>query len=594
MQNVKFVKSELLAPAKNKETAFAAIDSGADAVYMGAVAFGARQNASNSLEDIQEVVNYAHKFWAKVFITINTILDDKEVYEALSLIKKLYKMGVDAIIIQDMGLLKLIKDSELDIPIHISTQCDNKELQKIKFFNKIGIPRVVLARELSINKIKEIHDANPKLELEAFVHGALCVSYSGQCYLSYYMGGRSGNRGECAQPCRKKYSVITKNGKVIAENIYALCLKDLNASEHIEELLNAGIYSFKIEGRLKDIAYIKNVTAYYRKILDKFSSKSSSGKSFYKFEPNPEKTFNRGFTTYFLKDRESCYNFVSPKSQGEFIGSVKEVKNNMIVLKTQKQIHPQDGLMCNDSGFLVNKIENCKEKNLVKIYPNKKVNIHAGAKLYRNSDIEFNKLLEQPIKRKIGISVVINNGISVIDEDGVTVSTEFISNEQAINQEKMNTTFEKQFSKTGESDFYITDFQILSKIPFMTIGEINKLRRELFETLIQKRINTYKKELFSPIKYADYYKKEDDYHANVHNKKAQEFYNCCGCKITEPSLETKLPNRQIELMRTKHCIKYALNMCKQPIDLFLKEESGKIFPLKFNCKQCEMSILTSN
>ena len=256
------MKTELLSPAKNKEVAIAAIDCGADAVYIGAYSFGARQNAGNSIEDIKTVVNYAHKFWVKVFVTVNTILTDSELDKAVELVKELDIIGVDGIIIQDMGLLNRIMDLNLLLPIHISTQCDNRLKEKIEFWNNIGVKRVVLARELSLEQIKEIHSLYPKLELESFVHGALCVSYSGQCYLSQYIGGRSANRGECAQPCRKKYSVLNEKGKIIANNIHALCLKDFNTSDYIEKMIKAGIYSFKIEGRLKDENYVKNITAH--------------------------------------------------------------------------------------------------------------------------------------------------------------------------------------------------------------------------------------------------------------------------------------------------------------------------------------------
>ena len=361
------MKTELLSPAKDKETAFAAIDCGADAVYMGAAAFGARKNAPNSLADIRDVVNYAHKFRVKVFITLNTILTDSELNEAVTLAGELDKIGVDALIVQDMGFLEKIKT--IGIPVHISTQADNRDLEKVSFFNNLGVARVVLARELSLKQIKEIHDANPNLELEAFVHGALCVSYSGQCYLSQYIGGRSANRGECAQPCRKKYSVETVDGKIIAKDIYALCLKDFNASNRLKDMIDAGVYSFKIEGRLKDSNYVKNITAYYRHELDKYSQKSSSGKSIYRFKPNPQKSFNRGFTDYFLEKRKDCFSLNSPKSRGEYIGVISEVKNGCIKICTDKTIHPQDGLTDGIDGFLVNKIEN----NYV--YPNDNIGI---------------------------------------------------------------------------------------------------------------------------------------------------------------------------------------------------------------------------
>ena len=255
-------KIELLAPAKNLVTAYAAINSGCDALYIGANSFGARQNASNSLDDIQKIIDYAHKFYVKVFVTINTILDDNELLQAKNLIKKLYDMNADAIIIQDMGILKAAIDGELPpIPIHISTQCDNRTLEKVKFFDEIGVSRVILARELSLDKINEICNKT-SCEIETFIHGALCVSYSGQCYMSCANGGRSANRGECAQSCRKKYSLVDEKGKILAKDKYLLSLKDFNASKYLKNLVDSGVKSFKIEGRLKDENYVKNVVFY--------------------------------------------------------------------------------------------------------------------------------------------------------------------------------------------------------------------------------------------------------------------------------------------------------------------------------------------
>lgn len=579
------MKTELLSPAKDKETAFAAIDCGADAVYMGAAAFGARKNAPNSLDDIRDVVNYAHKFRVKVFITLNTILTDSELDEAVTLAGELDKIGVDALIVQDMGLLEKIKT--IGIPVHISTQADNRDLEKVSFFNNLGAARVVLARELSLKQIKEIHDANPNLELEAFVHGALCVSYSGQCYLSQYIGGRSANRGECAQPCRKKYSVETVDGKIIAKDIYALCLKDFKASNRLKDMIDAGVYSFKIEGRLKDSNYVKNITAYYRHELDKYSQKSSSGRSIYPFKPNPEKSFNRGFTDYFLEKRKDCFSLNSPKSRGEYIGVISEVKNGCIKICTDKTIHPQDGLTDGIDGFLVNKIEN----NYV--YPNRQVKFKAGDKIYRNVDVEFEKQVAQKVKRQIGVNINITDVITLVDEDGIKVSIPITGGEAAKNPEKMKETFVKQFSKTGESDFYIEDIKIASELPFMPVSRINELRRSAFDKLMQKRLDEYKREGHKNHVYCPYYKSQIDYRGNVHNLSAKDFYKKCGAEVCEMSLETELPKHPVELMRTKHCIKYALGMCKSPEKLVLKDEYGKVYPLKFDCKKCEMSVLNN-
>ncbi|DAB11535.1 TPA: collagenase-like protease [Candidatus Gastranaerophilales bacterium HUM_16] len=579
------MKTELLSPAKDKETAFAAIDCGADAVYMGAAAFGARKNAPNSLADIRDVVNYAHKFRVKVFITLNTILTDSELNEAVTLAGELDKIGVDALIVQDMGFLEKIKT--IGIPVHISTQADNRDLEKVSFFNNLGVARVVLARELSLKQIKEIHDANPNLELEAFVHGALCVSYSGQCYLSQYIGGRSANRGECAQPCRKKYSVETVDGKIIAKDIYALCLKDFNASNRLKDMIDAGVYSFKIEGRLKDSNYVKNITAYYRHELDKYSQKSSSGKSIYPFKPNPQKSFNRGFTDYFLEKRKDCFSLNSPKSRGEYIGVISEVKNGCIKICTDKTIHPQDGLTDGIDGFLVNKIEN----NYV--YPNRPVKFKAGDKIYRNVDVEFEKQVAQKVKRQIGVNINITDELTLVDEDGIKVSIPITGGEAAKNPEKMKETFVKQFSKTGESDFYIEDIKIASELPFMPVSRINELRRSAFDKLMQKRLDEYKREEHKNLVYCPYYKSQIDYRGNVHNLSAKDFYKKCGAEVCEMSLETELPKHPVELMRTKHCIKYALGMCKSPEKLVLRDEYGKVYPLKFDCKKCEMSVLNN-
>ncbi len=583
--------TELLAPAKDKETAFAAIDCGADAVYIGASLFGARQNAANSLEDIKEVIEYAHKFWAKVFITVNTILTDDELESAVELVKALDKLNADAILVQDMGLLKRLAELKLSIPIHMSTQCDNREIEKISYFNKIGASRVVLARELSIDKIREIHKTNPDLELEAFVHGALCVSYSGQCYLSQYIGGRSANRGECAQPCRKKYTVKNTQGKIFAKDIYALSLKDFNASKNIKDMIEAGVYSFKIEGRLKDIGYVKNIVSYYRQELDKYSQKASSGHSICTFTPNPDKSFNRGFTNYFLEGRCDSFNQISPKSIGEYIGKVKTVDKNWFVIETNKPLSPQDGLcfIKNNTleGFLINKIEGNK------IFPNKKFELKCGVKIFRNQDVDFEKELLKPVKRQIGVNITFKNGcIFVKDEDGISTEIFIKANEKANNAEKMANNFVKQFSKTGESDFYIKDIKIASEVPFMPVSELNRLRRECFDRLMQKRLSEYKREIQKPIKTKEYYKKEVDYRANIHNKTAQKFYEEAGVNVIEGSFESKTPERQVELMRTKHCIKYALDICKSKENLILVDEKGQEYPLRFDCKNCEMAVLS--
>ena len=583
------MKTELLAPAKDKETAFSAIDCGADAIYIGAKSFGARKLAGNSLEDIKDVVDYAHKFWAKVFVTMNTILTDSELNNAVEMALELEKIGIDALIIQDLGLLKKLSELNYSIPLHMSTQCDNYLPEKIKFFNDMGVSRVVLARETSLEQIKKIHQENPKLELEGFIHGALCVSMSGQCYLSQYIGGRSANRGECAQPCRKKYTVETTDGEIIKKDFYALCLKDFNTSNCITELIDAGIYSLKIEGRLKDTSYVKNIVAFYR---EKIGKGVSSGRSKYSFTPNPEKSFNRGFTEYFLKERTNCFNFDSPKSKGEYLGKVIEVKKDCFKIKTNKKLNTQDGLFFNNDGCSVNKVVNNY------IYPNKTLKIEIGDVVFRNFDSEFEKELTKPVKRQIAVNVKTeSNLLTIIDEDNISITKVLPTGEKANNAEKMKETFSKQLSKTGDSDFYIEDIEINSEIPFMPVSEINQFRRTLFEELMEKRIEYYNnniKETQKPLKFIPYFLKEVDYRANIHNESAKQFYEQCGAKVLEPSLESRVPNRQVALMRCKHCIKFALNLCKSPKNLVLKDEFGKTYPLKFDCKNCEMSVMSPN
>lgn len=581
-------KVELLAPAKDKETAFAAIDCGADAVYIGAPDFGARRSVPNSLEDIKEVVDYAHKFYARVHVTINTILTDEELDRAKDLIKNLYEIGVDAIIVQDMGILKLAIEGELPpIPIHASTQCDNRTLERVKFFEQLGVSRVILARELSIEEIKNICK-NTKVEIETFIHGALCVSYSGQCYMSYAIGGRSANRGECAQACRKKYSLIDDEGNFIAKDKYLLSLRDFNASRHIQELIKAGVKSFKIEGRLKDINYVKNVVAFYRKEIDKYTEKISSGKVNLDFEPNLNKTFNRGYTDYFLDGRKKCFNFDTPKSLGEKLGKV--IKVNKDNFELDAKVYPQDGLCWfidgEMQGCLVNRIEGKK------VFPNKMPLIKSGVLIYRNQDVEFERILKNSkTKRQIAVDIEFSkNTLKATDEDGNTASVLVDFDEIPKNPQKMHDTFISQMNKTGESDFYIRSLDINSELPFLPVSAVNELRRKIFSELMDERLKNYPKSFQTPMHYVEFPKKELDYLANIHNQNSKDFYETCGCQVCEMSLESGVSPKGKCLMQTKHCLKYAFNMCKSPKKLYLVDEKGKRYNLKFDCKNCTMLI----
>lgn len=568
---------ELLSPAKDKECAISAIDFGADAVYIGAENFGARKSAFNSLDDIKEVVDYAHKFNVKVYVTLNTILTDGELKKAQKLIKDLEKIKVDALIIQDMGLLSL----EHKIPFHASTQCNITSLEKVKFLENIGFERVVLARETSLSQIKEIKE-NSNAELEVFIHGALCVCYSGQCYLSYAIGGRSANRGECAQPCRKKYSLVDDKGNVIAQNKHLLALKDFNTSEHIKELADIGVKSFKIEGRLKDINYVKNITAYYRKLIDGLGiEKTSWGMCDFDFEPNPEKSFNRGFTDYFLEKRKECYSFESVNSKGEYLGKIKEVKKEYFVLGAK--VSPQDGLWFeNKTGCLVNKVVGDK------IYPNKMPKIKKGDKVFRNFDSGFEKTLKNSkSKRKMFTDIVFEkNKITAKDDYGHNSEISYDFEEIAKNPDKMIENIEKSLKKSGESIYEIRDLKITTdEIPFLPVSKLNELRRTLLEKLEQREFS-YPEQKFKPAKY----KKEVDYTENILNKSAEDFYKSCGCKVKEYAPESGMQMKNKRVMKTKHCLKFAHGMCKKDVKLFLVDEKNKKYPLKFNCDKCEMEI----
>lgn len=578
---------ELLAPAQNRQCAISAINFGADAIYIGANCFGARKNASNSLEDIKDVVEYAHKFYVKVYCTVNTILDDNEILKAVDLIKNLYDIGVDGLIIQDMGILELAIENKIPpIPLYASTQCDNRTLEKVKFFDKIGLKRVILARELSLKDITNICQ-NTNCEVETFIHGALCVSYSGQCYLSHTIGGRSANRGECAQPCRKKYTLIDDNNKIYAKDKYLLSLKDFNASNHLAKLAQAGVTSFKIEGRLKDENYVKNVVGYYRQKLDKIGEKTSSGRIFFDFEPNVNKSFNRGFTNYFLDGKRSeIYNFETPKSIGEEIGKIEKVGRNYFIINNHN-LHAQDGLYFNSTGSLVNRIDGNK------IYPNKMGGIEKGITVFRNLDFEFEKQLKNSnTKRQIAVDITLkNNEIHIQDEDNNSISLKINELEKAQNQEKMKETFTKQFNKTGESDFFCNAVTFeTNNLPFLPISKINELRRNLFDKLMQERLKNYKREIQSPLKYTKFPFDKYDYRANVHNKYAKQFYEKCNCQITENSLESGTSNNQKVIMTTKHCLKYAFNLCQKPVNLYLIDEKNQKYKLEFDCKNCQMLI----
>lgn len=603
---------ELLCPAKDLETGKAAISHGADAVYIGFTSFGAREAAGNSLNDIELLVEYAHLYHARVYVTLNTILYESELERVQHLIHQLHQAGVDAIIVQDMGILEM---NLPPIPIHASTQTNNVTVEKIKFLQDVGIQRVILARELSIEQIKEIRDATT-VELEAFIHGALCVSYSGQCYMSYAATGRSANRGECAQLCRLKYSLVDEDGNVLATDKHLLSLYDFNQTQNIASLIDAGITSLKIEGRLKDIGYVKNITAHYRRAIDTaleqrpHLTKSSSGKCTYQFTPDPDRTFNRGYTTYFALGRGGTMaSFDTPKSMGKRIGKVKHVTKDYVVIESDEPIHNNDGLcFLNQSntlvGFKVNKVDG------EKITPAQAIAVHNGAIIYRNYDHLFTQQLMQTnsADRRIDCELLVTIGnehltIQLTDEDGISTTLSFnVANEPAKDEQKMLDSMKKQLGKAGNSPFRINKVAIeksQSDTPFIPVGTLNGYRRSLLNEHSKKRIAEHKiiGNSINPSS-KPYPEMNIDYKANVTNSLSEKFYKRHGVRDIEPGFELNNNSKGKTIMTTKYCILYEMNLCDGRVKkvnkkLYLQDIS-RSYPLHFDCPRCEMRIDSPN
>lgn len=593
-------KIELLAPAKNKECAFAAINAGADAVYLGAESFGARKKAGNSIEDIKEIVEYAHKFLVKIYVTVNTIFFDDELDDVEKLIWQLYEIGVDAVIFQDFSFF------EMNLPpiaLHASTQCNNDSLEKIKFLKQLNVERVVLPREFSLNEIKNITQ-NIDIETEVFVHGALCVSYSGQCYFSNYIGGRSANRGECAQPCRRKYSLVDDRGNVLLEKQYLLSMKDNNLSAHLKELIFAGVTSLKIEGRLKDKEYVTNVVSYYRQAIDSISKtlKASEGEITTSFVPNPDKTFNRGYTNfYFDGKRKKFINSLTPKFMGEKIGTVKSVKGKSVVIDSKHNLNPGDRLAYFDrNNDLTGTTVKTVKKTAIEVLDAS--SIKQGTVLYRNYDSLFYKSLNTAeFKRKIPVKIFADNKKIVIKSfDNNQITYDYKENfETANNIEKAKDTIAKQLAKLGDTEFFAKETVIDEAFNlFIPVSKLNEIRREAVNQLVLKSKENYKfQRRDTKIEYKDYPIKILDYSFNISNTKAKDFYEKCGCNVKQWAPEhTECSN--ITLMKTKHCLMDYAGMClkKNPDNrkLFLVDEYGNKYPLGFQCKtSCGMIIFNN-
>ena len=619
---------ELLAPAKNLQCGIAAIDHGADAVYIGASRFGARVAAGNSVADIAQLCRYAHPFGAKVYVTVNTIIYDDELDDTRQLLEELEKAGADAILVQDSSLFTLhsslitsLITYHSSLPLHASTQTDNRTPEKVAWLRSLGFRRVVLARELSVDEIREIHRQVPDVELEVFVHGALCVSYSGQCYASQYCFGRSANRGACAQFCRLPFDLADSNGQVIEQGRHLLSLKDLCLIDHLEELMEAGAVSFKIEGRLKDADYVKNVTAAYSQRLNQIIARhperyqrASRGRCSYTFEPNLKKTFNRGFTTYFLHGRQpDIFSPDTPKALGEYVGKVKEIRRDSFNVAGTASFANGDGLcffveergerrreergemgeeremLC---GFRVNRAVGNR------LYPFKMpAGLKPGMALYRNNDMEFERLMAgKTAERKIPLSMT----LEAVD-GGFRLNGIFFAAEHQQAQKPQQENIIRQLTKLGGTPYECHSVQL---VPhdfnyFIPSSQLAEWRRQLVSSLQQPvRVQGLapapsEKVPLEPYAYAYLY--------NAANREARRFYaaqGVPGATSLEAPVSQSIPSGEILLMQCRHCLRYSLGCCvknggekpywKEP--LYLVSSDGRRFRLEFDCRNCQMNV----
>ena len=596
---------ELLSPARDADCGIEAINCGADAVYIGASRYGARAEATNNLDDIARLTDYAHLYGVKIYVTLNTILFDDELTTAKQMAMDLANIGVDALITQDMALLHM----QLPIPLHASTQMDIRTPEKARFLSEVGFKRLIVARELSLQQIKEIHQACDT-PLEVFVHGALCVSYSGQCYASQYCFNRSANRGECAQFCRMAFDLQDESGNVILKDKHLLSLKDMNRSDSLEELLDAGVSSFKIEGRLKNTAYVKNITAFYRRQIDDILRRrpefirSSAGHTSIHFEPQPQKTFNRGYTEYFLHGRtENVASIHTPKSLGEAVGKVKEVKGRTVRVAGTASFHQGDGLCYFDEsgtlqGFRINRAEN----NLLFLSePQPYLKLHMP--LFRNHDAAFEQLLSHAESQR-ELSAVLTfkdtpDGfeLQMQDETGLTASVRLPEEKVEARQPQQNRII-TELSKLGGSGFKAAEIHLeLSAEYFIPASHLAQWRREVVTKLSDKHRQHPAPTTPIPCN-KDFSLEHLDYTANVANSIAKTFYLQHGAKQVDDAFEITKTEKPL-LMTCKHCIRYTLGYCPkyggkvlppEKRQWFLVMKNGDRFRLEFDCSSCEMKI----
>ena len=611
---------ELLSPARDVGIAREAILHGADAVYIGGPGFGARHNASNSLSDIAGLVPFAHRYGAKIFVTLNTILHDDELEPAQRLITDLYETGVDALIVQDMGVM------ELDIPpieLHASTQCDIRSVEKAKFLSDVGFSQIVLARELNLQQIKAIYD-NTDATIEFFIHGALCVAYSGQCNISHAQTGRSANRGDCSQACRLPYTLKDDQGRVVAYEKHLLSMKDNDQTANLAQVIDAGVRSFKIEGRYKDMSYVKNITAHYRQMLDAIIEdrgdlmRSSAGRTEHFFVPSTDKTFHRGSTDYFVNARKGDIGaFDSPKFIGLPVGEVLKVAKDHLDVEVSEALTNGDGLNVMIKreivGFRANTVEKTGE-NRYRVWPNEMPadlhKVRPRQVLNRNLDHNWQQALQKTSsERRIAVDIDLSGWqeqlvLTMTCEDGVSV-THTLDGEfaEATQAEKALANLRDGVAKLGQTIYFARDVQInLPGALFVPNSLLNQLRRETVERLDDARVKAAprgqrKAVSVPPPVYPDTHL---SFLANVYNHKARAFYQRYGVKLIDAAYEAHQEKGDVPVMITKHCLRFAFNLCPKQAKGSIKSwkatpmqliHGDEVLTLKFDCRPCEMHVI---
>lgn len=615
---------ELLSPAKTAAIGREAVTHGADAVYIGGPSFGARDKAGNAIADIAGLVQFAHRFHARVYVTLNTILHDAELEAARTLAWDCYDAGVDALIVQDMGLL------ELDLPpldLHASTQCDIRTPEKARFLAEVGFSQLVLARELTMEEIAKVRAAVPTdTVIEHFIHGALCVAYSGQCYISHAHTGRSANRGDCSQACRLPYTLQDSKGQVVAFEQHLLSVKDNNQSANLRALIAAGVRSFKIEGRYKDAPYVKNITAHYRRLLDEILEqrsdlqRASSGKVELFFTPDPDKTFHRGATDYFARGRQADIGaFDTPTFAGTHLGTVTRIGPDWFEIETAQAMANGDGLNYlhkrETRGIRANKVQQIGSG--WRVWPNEKLfelaGLRVGLNINRNSDHAWEQALaKKSAERRIGIHAVFVEttegfALTLQDEDGIGATAAVSCDKQAAQHpDAAEQKLREQLDRFGNTDFALRALSVAWPQPRFVPGSVlNQLRRDAVAQLEAARLAAYvrlpRKAAVEPP--AQYPEESLSYLANVYNRAAQAFYTRHGVKLIAAAYEAHAEEGEVSLMITRHCIRYSLSLCPKQAkgvagvqgqvradDMMLINGSEKL-RLEFDCRKCEMHVM---